>query len=289
MGRDNIFDRMIKKYNLLTKSEAKVADYVLKHKLEIQYVTISELAGACGVAEATVTRFCHSVGGRGFNEFKLEIAQSTPSTNNMGILDQRDLYSEIQATDSIEQKCQKLCHIGTQALEQTLALMAPENICKAVDLLWTANSVYCFGQGNSSIVAMDAWGRFTSITPNFHWISDSHMQANTSSLLNEGDVVLYFSFSGATRELIEVGELIKNTGAHLILVTRYPNSPGAAFADLLLICGANESPLQQRSIAAKIAQLFIIDVLFNEFCSRDLKLTLQNREKTLNATVSKLL
>ena len=40
-------------------------------------------------------------------------------------------------------------------------------------------------------------------------------------------------------------------------------------ADLLLICGANEAPQQQGSIAAKIGQLFIVDVLFHEFCARN--------------------
>ena len=38
-------------------------------------------------------------------------------------------------------------------------------------------------------------------------------------------------------------------------------------ADLLLICGANEAPEQQGSIAAKIGQLFIVDILFHEFCA----------------------
>ena len=57
--------------------------------------------------------------------------------------------------------------------------------------------------------------------------------------------------------------------AKLILVTRFPNAPGAQYADLLLICGAHESPAQQGSIAAKISQLFIVDVLFHEFCARN--------------------
>ena len=57
--------------------------------------------------------------------------------------------------------------------------------------------------------------------------------------------------------------------AKLILVTRFPNSPGAQYADLLLICGAHESPAQQGSIAAKVSQLFIVDVLFHEFCAKN--------------------
>ena len=101
--------------------------------------------------------------------------------------------------------------------------------------------------------------------------------------------ILYFSFSGAMRELSELGGLVQKTEAKLILVTRFPNSPGSKFSDLLLICGADEAPNQQGSVAVKLGQLFIIDVLFHEYCSKDAKTALENRERTLNATAPMLL
>ena len=44
-----------------------------------------------------------------------------------------------------------------------------------------------------------------------------------------------------------------------------------------------------REESAKIAQLYLIDVLFNEYCSRDLERTIENRAKTSNSLRSKLL
>lgn len=291
MGEKNVFSRVIQHYNTLTRSEIKVADYILKHKLEIHHATISELSGVCGVSEATVTRFCRSLGYRSFSNFKLEIAQALPAEGGEGGTGTSDidLYEEVRAEDSIDQKCQKLCYIGSEALRQTLASLDSDHIRIAVDLLCGARTVYCFGQGNSSTVALDAWGRFSSVTTKFHWIADAHMQADTTALLTKDDVVLYFSFSGATRALTEVGRLMQGTEAKLILVTRFPNSPGAKLADLLLICGANESPRQQGSIAATIGQLFIIDVLFHEFCAQDMTVLMQNRDKTLTATSTMML
>ena len=131
--------------------------------------------------------------------------------------------------------------------------------------------------------------RFSSITSKFHWINDFHMQAITAATLGAKDVILYFSFSGAMRELSELGGLVQKTEAKLILVTRFPNSPGAKFSDLLLICGADEAPNQQGSVAVKLGQLFIIHVLFHEYCSKDAKTALENRERTLNATAPMLL
>lgn len=264
---DDIFSIIIQGYNTLTKSETKVADYLLRHKHNIHNQSISELAAACEVSEATISRFCHSIGCTSFNEFKLSVVHANSATDTRGL--DTDLYSTLAPTDSVEQKCRKLCSVSMEALQQTLHNLDEEAISRAVDIFSEANNVYCFGQGNSGIVAEDTWGRFSTVSTKFHFISNANLQANTAQLLGKGDVILYFSFSGAVRELTEVGQLLQGSEAKLILVTRFPNSPGARFADLLLICGANEAPRQQGSIAAKIGQLFIVDVLFHEFCARN--------------------
>lgn len=264
---EDIFTALIHSYNTLTRSETKVADYILRHKQEIHLQSISELAQRCSVSEATISRFCHSVGCASFNEFKLAVVQAISASENVDM--GTDLYSSILPDDSIEQKCRKLCNVSTDALHQTLSELDVDIIDKVVDMLSRAGSVYCFGQGNSSIVAEDAWGRFSCVSPKFHYIANANLQATTAELLGKNDVVLYFSFSGAVRELTEMGKILQNREAKLILVTRFPNSPGAQYADLLLICGANEAPQQQGSIAAKIGQLFIVDVLFHEYCARN--------------------
>ena len=289
MNGESIFDVIIQGYSSLTRSETRVADYILKHKPELPYIMSKTLADACQVSEATITRFCRSVGCASFNDFKVRAAQAISSDSTSGPPSGYDLYGDIQLEDSLEQKCQKLYRVGTQALQQTLDLLDYGAVRKVVDCLYEADNVYCFGQGNTSIIAMDAWGRFSSITSKFHWINDFHMQAITAATLGAKDVILYFSFSGAMRELSELGGLVQKTEAKLILVTRFPNSPGAKFSDLLLICGADEAPNQQGSVAVKLGQLFIIDVLFHEYCSKDAKTALENRERTLNATAPMLL
>lgn len=289
MNGESIFDVIIQGYSSLTRSETRVADYILKHKPELPYIMSKTLADACQVSEATITRFCRSVGCASFNDFKVRAAQAISSDSTSGPASGCDLYGDIQLEDSLEQKCQKLYRVGTQALQQTLDLLDYGAVRKVVDCLYEADNVYCFGQGNTSIIAMDAWGRFSSITSKFHWINDFHMQAITAATLGAKDVILYFSFSGAMRELSELGGLVQKTEAKLILVTRFPNSPGSKFSDLLLICGADEAPNQQGSVAVKLGQLFIIDVLFHEYCSKDAKTALENRERTLNATAPMLL
>ena len=72
----NVFERISAEYYNLTPAEKKAADYVLSHQRKTQDMSITELAAASGVAEATVSRFCRRLGCKGYNAFRLAIANS---------------------------------------------------------------------------------------------------------------------------------------------------------------------------------------------------------------------
>lgn len=65
---------------LTDRSETRVADYILKHKPELPYIMSKTLADACQVSEATITRFCRSVGCASFNDFKVRRLRPSPPT-----------------------------------------------------------------------------------------------------------------------------------------------------------------------------------------------------------------
>lgn len=278
-----VFTKITEKYNQMTKSEKKIAEYFLQNGANIGISTISAVADACEVSPASLTRFAHNLGYKGFMDFRIEMSLSQSRFS-----DEDKLNRELTGGDNIDLLCGRLCDVCEDALEQTRTQLDPVAIKQAVDLLWSAKTVYCFGQGNSSSVAMDAWARFTPITTKFHWVSDSHIQSHISALLDEDDVILCYSFSGSTRELVENAKLLQHSKGKLILITHFPNSIGAQLSDLVLICGVNESPKNQGSIAARIGQLLITEVLYNEYCSRNPELASGNRGKSISAVHGKL-
>ena len=85
------------------------------------------------------------------------------------------------------------------------------------------------------------------------------------------DVLLFVSYSGSTRDMMDTLRLAKENGAKVILITHYDDAPGAALADVVLLCGAQENPLDSGSIPAKLAMLFVANVLV-------LRYTLDNQE-----------
>ena len=257
-------------YPSLTKAEKKVADYVLSHKTAVQYMSISELAEECGVAEATVSRFCRRLKLRGYNAFKLALAKATAQEPGAPVPAMEGQEEELDPQDSISELCRKLYTAQIAAIGQSMALVRPEVVERAVDLLWNADKVYCMGQGGSMIMAHEAAHLFSTVSPHFFFAQDSHLQASATALLTPRDAILFFSYSGSTKDSVELMGLARKRGAKVILITRFSKSPGAALADVVLQCGSNEGPLQLSSIPAKMAQLYLVDLLYNEFIRRDM-------------------
>ena len=261
----NIVALMLQEYENFTRSERKIADYVLEHPKETQYISITDLSNQCGVAVSTVSLFCRKLKLAGFNDFKLELARAAlPEGSNMS-----QLTGAVLPGDTAGVVMGKVLHTMQEELNNAYQMLSASSVTRAVDLLRAAGQVVCLGQGNHSVVALAAWAQFSTTSPKFKTIQDSHMQTVVLSTLRREDVVLYFSHSGATHEVLEAAELIRGRGASLILVTRYLNSPASAYADTVLLCGPNEQPFQFGSSAALVAQLYVVEVLLSEFIRRD--------------------
>lgn len=266
---DNIFVSISNDYYHLTAAEKKVADFVLSHKHAVQYMSISELADECGVADATISRFCRRLKLKGYNAFRLALAKAVAEESGGGLLPGEGQEGEIFPDDSVSDLGRKVYNAEITAVSQSLSLMQAGEITRAVNMLSDAERVYCMGQGGSMLLAMDAAHLFSTITSKFSAVMDSHLQASQASVLSERDVLLFFSYSGSTKDLVDLMRIAQNRGAKIILITRFLKSPGAARADVVLQCGSNEGPLQLGSISARMAQLFLLDVLFNEYFRRD--------------------
>ena len=261
----NIVTLMLQEYDSFTRSERKIADYVLEHQKETQYISITDLSAECEVAVSTVSLFCRKLKLAGFNDFKLELARAAlPEGSNMS-----QLTGAVLPGDTAGVVMGKVLHTMQEELNNAYQMLSASSVTRAVDLLRAAGQVVCLGQGNHSVVALAAWAQFSTTSPKFKTIQDSHMQTVVLSTLRREDVVLYFSHSGATHEVLEAAELIRGRGASLILVTRYLNSPASAYADTVLLCGPNEQPFQFGSSAALVAQLYVVEVLLSEFIRRD--------------------
>ena len=226
----NFWELLQQHQNDLTKSGHMVADYLVQHAAEAQYLSISSLARECKVAEATVFRFCRALGFEGYHEMRIALAQA----NATGVLVNQQAPSPDADTTTL---CEHASALFMTAINGTQNALSPEAVDQAVALLRQAKQVYCMGQGGSMVVADEICARFACVTNKFRATGDSHMQIMAASLMTPQDVVLFVSYSGATRDMMETLRVVKETGAKVILITHYEDSPGAKLADIVLLCG----------------------------------------------------
>lgn len=282
--KTDIFSQIRLKYNSFTNTEKKVADYILENGEKVVYMSITDLAYACNVADSSVFRFCKSMDLRGYQEFKIALAHSISPDNQTP-----HLSSEVTMEDTIEELSAKILATNISALTETYNLIDEDDISRAIDSMINADRFYFFGVGTSLMTALEAKNKFMRITNKADCIIDTHLQAMSAALMTEKDVAILISYSGSTKDTLEVAKIAKERGAMIICITRFAKSPLTSYADITLLCGANEGPLQGGSLSAKLSQLYLLDLLYAEYFKRTLEQSILNKESTAKAVIDKMI
>lgn len=278
MAKIDILSKIRLNRNNFTKVEQLVADFVLENPKKVLYTSITDLAAMCNVGDTSVFRFCRTLGFQGYQEFKMNLAQSIDIRDDCG--DENVAAKENPALEILNK--------DIAVLNETYSLVNYDNIKKAVGLMMKAKRICFFGVGASLITAIEAKSKFMRILPNVDCIFDSHLQAMQAALMTPKDVAFIISYSGSTKDAIEVAKICKSNSTKIICLTRFLKSPLESFANLTLLCGSNEGPLQGGSLSAKISQLYVIDVLYDEFVRQTAEVSKSNREKTSSAILDKM-
>ncbi|MYL60327.1 MurR/RpiR family transcriptional regulator, partial [Virgibacillus halodenitrificans] len=91
----SILDQIQLKYQTLSNTEKKIADYVMQNNTTLLNIHIKELAQQIDVSVATITRFCRKVGASGFVEFKILLRDAVEKRD--------EPHDAIETVDSIYQ------------------------------------------------------------------------------------------------------------------------------------------------------------------------------------------
>lgn len=269
---EGLFDRIDLIKNHVTKQDRAIIDCLNNSNINnLSYLSITEFAGYANVAESTLLRFCRKLGLRGYSEFRMLLAQSKSNeyTGNNG-----DYAYAIM--DSM-----------TTALHSTYELIRHEQIERAVDILLGAKRIFCFGSGNSGVAAQEMRNKFMRLGIHVYHLEDSHFQAIAASTLGADDVLVLFSVSGSTKDMIEIAKRAKQLGVKLIIITNYLKSPLGAYADIPLYVVTKSTPLDGGSLVAKVSQLYVIDVLAATVFKRNEDISQRNLELTAIAVFDK--
>ena len=214
---------------------------------------IVDIAEDADVSEPTVVRFCRAVGCKGFQDFKLSLAQQLAASPSFGQIAVKD-------SDSTKELSQKVFDSTVDSLLKVRDNLNLKNIDRAIRKLNEAKRVEFYGFGASAAVAADAQHKFFRLRINSVCYSDPHLQNMSASSLGKDDVVIAISQSGKTQALIDSIKLVQKQGGIVIGIA--PSfSPVANQSDIPLEIDAEEEFQIFTPLSSRIAQLTIIDTL----------------------------
>lgn len=263
----------------LRKSEKKVAEYVLKNPEKVIRSSITTLAEKAGTSEPTVIRFCRRIKLDGFMDLKLNLAQSTPQT--------RQHLENVCLDDSVAEVVNKIFQSAKETISNTYRHLSMEDIEKAVSILSKAERLEFYGVGGAGVLAKDAQHKFFRLGIPCIAHIDPHMQSMSAALLNERDVVIVFSHTGATKDTIESAKIASSRGAKVIGIQGEEKTPLSKYCDIVLASNSEEVALRLAPMASRLAQLAIIDALMVSVALKGGDQTNQNLEKVKQSLTGK--
>lgn len=258
MGSEIMIKTKLKSlYSTLTKSEKKIADYILSEDVDLQKITSYDLARITNVSQPTVIRFSQKLEFSSFNNMVKGLSADAFESNQIKIED------NIQITNN------KIISQYEEILSIANELNSPEDVEKAIDILVNSKTRAVFGVGASLFICDVLAAKLNKIGLNCIPMSDSIIQTNVVKNLGKGDVLICISQSGDSIDIIKAAHLAKEQGASVIAITKLGKNKLTSSSDVVLKTAGMSSNYEYCATTLKVAQLCITDMLYINILKSD--------------------
>ncbi|MES5266592.1 MurR/RpiR family transcriptional regulator [Priestia megaterium] len=227
---DNIYKYIAEQMPNMSKSNLKVAKYILENPNTVPFLTGDKLAKITGVSHATVVRFATFLGCSGYPELQQYMQSSAQQqlTTTERLKISKEVYNDQ------DQSVYDIFLDDISNIKSTLERLDTEVFKRAVESLIKAKRVYIVA--NRSATAL---GVFLQYYLQFllEQVELIHSIENVSERiydLNKDDVVIGISFARYTKSTIKVLSYAKEKEATTVAITDNLLSPLIPYADIPL-------------------------------------------------------
>ncbi|MDD3335648.1 MAG: MurR/RpiR family transcriptional regulator [Eubacteriales bacterium] len=238
--------------------EKDIANYIISNGPKVIYMPITELATHCKVGETSIMRFCRRIGQPGYHAFRLALATALAEESRF-IKQQAP-----ESMDGMERLLDDIEHKYALAINVTRHMLNGNMMRNIANQLIHAREVFYFGLDQSMSTALCA-GQYISavIQKGVFYYSAEKQLAMTNEVVHD-DAALFFSHCGSNKNLLEMAEKVRTTGAYCIGVTCCGKSPLNAFCQSSIYCGCNADPKKPTEIdktTGKAASAYVIECI----------------------------
>lgn len=226
---ENVLEIINKNYSSFSRSNKKIAKYILKNYDLIPLRNLNELKEEIGVSEATISRFSKILGYKNFNSFQKDFEQFAKKNHlsfeeiksNLQKENGNFLYSEL--SNSLE----TLNVLYSEELEEKLK--------EASKLLNSSRNIFILGSRTSKSSALFLFYMLREFSNNVFLLENSNddisFKLNSS---DENDILIAISYSNYTRLTYEILKYFKKQNSKVISITDSKISPLSKYSDIVL-------------------------------------------------------
>ena len=222
-------DRIREKYDELTPSFRKLAEFMLQNQLDAAFMTATELANRLGVDAATVVRFAQELGYTGFRELSKEI---------QGIV-----RSELKASYSADLDAPEDLELfrGLLGNERHNLELCQDRLTGQINsllpALLDADRIWVVGQGHCAHLAgLCADALREAGLPAVTTAPDPLEAATNLKEIGKAELVIGFSLTGMDLDTANVIRFAGERGAATFVFSASPVAAAALQAETSIIC-----------------------------------------------------
>ncbi len=244
---------------VFTKTETKVAQYILGNLENIKGMRGKELGVLIGIRQSSISRFAKKLGYKGFPEFKIALSEAIIRKKSKKT---KIVHDQISMDDISSEVIKKVAYQNIEAIKNTTSIVDVSDMEGAVDAICKARNIYILGAGFSGLVAKNLMYKLLEINLSANYLDDTHIQLTSMNNTTPDDLVFAISHSGQTYEIIKSVEIAQKNGAKIITLTKVVENPLSKLADIAIKTVAENVNFRLTAISSTITQLTVIDAIF---------------------------
>lgn len=260
-----IFAKIQEHQEAFSKSELKIAQFILDQPQEVLEMTAQQLARAADSSSAAVIRLCKRLKVYGFPQLKIELSADLSG----GELN-RKIQPEVRENEEISSIKERLLLNTQHSLAETVNELDDSQINQLSQLIARSRRLLVLGIAASNLVAQDIaqkWGNVGTIVFAFNNVNDL-----LPIIANAGaeDILWVVDNSGETPGAVQAAQIAKERKVPIITMTKRGSSTISELGDIEIHTSQPiELPGRIAATDSLLLQFMAIDIIFYDFVSRN--------------------
>lgn len=260
--------KIISMHPSLTVGENEIARFVMKNADLVVGSTITKMAELTSTSEATINRFCKKLGFKGFNSFKIALAQES-FYNTMH--DGGDHGGDAGYIDKVGRSYRTM-------LINTAAMLDEDAIIRVVACLEEARAVHIFAYAGAAVVAREFEFKLQLAGLTARAIIDTNLMRVAAATVENTDAVVAIVPTVLLRDVHLSLSACKESGAKVLALTSSDSPKLDEIVDHKLITSDRITARNALSLSNNFIYLYVVDVLYAALLDRNPEMRRKKRD-----------